>query len=79
MELPTVAGLTETARDAEPLHVRLMQVMAERPGGSRQEVADAVALLETAASREGDERVRDRLRAAVALIRGTGRRNGEDG
>lgn len=76
--LPVVEGLTETSRDAEPLHVRLMQVLSERRGGSRKKVADALALLEDAISMEGDAKVRERLQAAVTLIRGTGRKTDEN-
>lgn len=76
--LPVVEGLTETSRDAEPLHVRLMQAMSERRGGSSRKVADALALLEDATTLEGDAKVRERIQAAVALIRGTGRKMHED-
>lgn len=76
--LPVVEGLTETSRDAEPLHVRLMQAMSERRGGSHRKVADALALLEDATTLEGDAKVRERIQAAVALIRGTGRKRHED-
>lgn len=76
--LPVVEGLTETSRDAEPMHVRLMQALSERRGGSQRKVADALALLEDATTLEGDAKVRERIQAAVALIRGTGRKSHED-
>ena len=76
--LPVVEGLTETSADAEPLHVRLMGLLAQRRGGSHQKVADALALLEDATTLEGDAKVRERIQAAVALIRGTGRKRHED-
>ena len=73
---PVVPGLTETAADGVPLHVQLIQLLSRRPGGSQRKVADALALLEQAIGEESEERVRDRLSAGVALIRGL---NGEEG
>ena len=73
---PIVPGLTETAVDGAPLHVQLINLLSRRPGGSQRKVADALALLEQAIGEESEERVRDRLAAGVALIRGL---NGEEG
>jgi hypothetical protein len=69
-EAPVVPGLTQDAPGGAPLHVRLMDLLAQRPGGSTRKVADALTLLEEAASVEQDQRVRDRIAAGVALIRG---------
>jgi len=67
---PIVDGITETAPEGAPVTVRLMELLAQRPGGSQRKVADALALLEQAAGEEADERLRDRISAGVALIRG---------
>ena len=75
---PVVNGLTETSRDAESMHERLIAVLSQRRGGSQQKVADALALLEDASNLEGNEDVRERLQAAVTLIRGTGRKKDRD-
>lgn len=68
---PVVPGLTETGEHSAPLHVQLVELMSRRPGGARQYLADGLALLEQAISEESDERMRDRIAAGVALIRGT--------
>ena len=73
---PIVSGLTETSETSVPLHTRLIALLSQRPGGSQRKVADALALLEQAIGEESEERVRDRLAAGVALIRGL---NGEEG
>lgn len=74
---PIVAGLTETAPEGAPLHVQLMNLLSQRPGGSQRKVADALSLLEQAIGEESDERVRDRLAAGVSLIRGM-KEDGDD-
>ncbi len=67
---PIVPGLTETAADGIPLHVQLIKLLSQRPGGSQRKVADALALLEQAIGEEANERVKDRISAGMALIRG---------
>ena len=67
---PVVSGLTETSPEGEPMHLRLMHLLSQRPGGSQRKIADALALLEQAVGEESDERVKDRVSAGVALIRG---------
>lgn len=67
---PIIKGLTETGETGAPLHVQLVELMSRRPGGSRQYLADGLALLEQAISDESDERVRDRISAGISLIRG---------
>lgn len=69
--LPVVEGITETARDAQPMHLRLMEVLAQRPGAGRNHIAEALSSLEAAVRVEGDEDVRRRLIAGIAALRGT--------
>lgn len=76
---PMVDGITETAPDGAPVHLRLMKLLAQRPGGSQRKVADALALLEQAAGEEADEQMRDRITAGVCLIRGLKSDQGEYG
>lgn len=74
---PVVEGLTETAESGTPLHLRLINLLSQRPGGSQRKIADALALLEQAVGEESDERVRDRIAAGVSLIRGMGDKDNE--
>lgn len=67
---PVVSGLTETAPDGVPLHQRLVDLLSQRPGGAQRKIADGLALLEQAVGEESDERVRNRVSAGIALIRG---------
>ena len=73
---PVVPGLTETAPEGAPLHLQLVKLLSQRPGGSQRKIADALALLEQAIGEEGDEKLRDRISAGISLIRGM---KGEDG
>ena len=74
---PVVPGLTETSPEGEPLHLQLVKLLSQRPGGAQRKIADALALLEQAVGEESDERVRDRVAAGISLIRGM-KENGED-
>lgn len=68
--LPVVDGLTQTAQ--APLHVRLAELLSQRPGGAAEDVQEAIGSLERAYKREGDERLRGRLAAAIELLRDGG-------
>lgn len=74
--LPVVDGLTQTQPDSEPVHARLMSFLAQKPGGAQQDIAEGVAALRRAASRESDEVVKSRIAAAIALVMGD---KGQDG
>lgn len=73
---PVVEGLTETAPEGAPLHLQLIKLLSQRPGGSQRKIADALALLEQAIGEESDERMRDRLTAGVSMIRGMDDKDG---
>ena len=66
---PLVDGLTQTSEQSEPLHLRLAEFLAQRPGASGDDVVAAIGSLERAFKREGDERVRGKLAAAISLLR----------
>jgi len=68
--LPLVEGLSQTARDAEPLHQRLAGFLAQRRGASTEDVAQALERLESAFGKEADEQVKGRIAAAIAVLRG---------
>ena len=68
--LPVVDGLTETSASAEPLYERLATFLAQQPGASRDDIGEAISKLESAAKREGNERMRTRISAALTLLRG---------
>ena len=68
-ELPLVDGVTQTAPDSEPIHLRLMNFLAQRPGGAQQDLTEGLAALERAYSRESDETLRGRIAAAISMIR----------
>ena len=68
-DYPLVDGLTQTADQSEPLHLRLAEFLAQRPGASGDDVVAAIGSLERAFKHEGDERVRGRLAAAISLLR----------
>ena len=68
--LPMVEGLTETSEDSEPLHVKLMALLSQRPAASRSGIADALALLEDAWSAEANSDVKERIAAGISMLRG---------
>lgn len=47
-----------------------MHFLAQRPGGSQQDLAEGLAALQRAYTAESDETVRRRIAAAIALARG---------
>lgn len=78
MPLPIVDGLTETSEESQPQYLRLAAFLAQRPGGSRDDIQSALSSLESAAKREGDERMRERIKAAIGCLRGSDSGEGED-
>lgn len=78
MALPLVPGLTETSEASVPLHERLVEFLARIPGSGRDDVAEAIGRLESASRREGDERMRTRIKLALSCLRGEGKDEGED-
>jgi hypothetical protein len=69
---PLVAGLTDTAVDALPLHERLARCLSARPGGSQTHLTEALASLEQAYEAESDEAIRRRIAAARSMLTGCG-------
>lgn len=69
--LPVVPGLTDTAQAATPLHERLIDFLAQRPGGASEDIVEGLSSLERAYSREADPVLRRRIAAARAILRGT--------
>ena len=68
-EFPLVPGLTDTAPDALPLAVKIAEVMATRPGGSAQHLADAQYHLEQAFKREENPKILGFIRDLLADMR----------
>lgn len=70
--LPLVAGLTETAPDAEPLVVQVANLLATLHQTSRDDVRQSLAALERAYEKESDSAVRARYASVIADLRGMG-------
>lgn len=73
-DLPLVDGLTQTAPDSEPVHAKLMAYLAQRPGGAQQDIAEGLAALERGFSRESDQATKQKIAAALAILRGSSSR-----
>jgi hypothetical protein len=79
MDFPVVPGLTETAPDALPLSVKIAEVLASRPGGSSQHLADAQFHLEQAFKREENPKILGFIRDLLSDMRkGPQDRDGEE-
>lgn len=70
MNYPVVEGLTETAETSEPLHERLAAFLAQKPGGSADDIGAAVTSLESAFRRERDEKTKARIAMAISVLSG---------
>lgn len=70
-ELPLVPGITETMND-EPAGMRLSDMMSGMmPQPTRVRLANAMSELETVFAEEEDEPTRERIGAALTMLRGT--------
>ena len=68
---PVVGGLTETSPQGDSLIMRLTAILSRSPGGSSQDISNAMGSLQAGYGKEEQPDVRSQIAAALSILGGS--------